>query len=123
MIHGDVRLSNLGVRADGIVLIDWGERTGPAPAAVELASFLIFDAHRLDPPRDVVIADYREVVGDAFDEQALALAVIGGMVQLGCHCVLELVLRGDAAARAHAVEELEWWSAKVREAFDTWSPS
>lgn len=123
LIHGDVRLSNLGVRPDGIVLVDWGERTGLAPAAVELASFLVFDAQRLDPPRDVVIADYRKVAGESFDEQALALAVIGGLVQLGCHCVLELALRGDDAARALAVEELAWWSAKVREAFDIWSPS
>lgn len=112
LIHGDVRLSNLGVRGDGIVLIDWGERTGPAPAAVELASFLVFDAARLEPPRDVVIADYREITGDTFDERAFALAMIGGLVQLGCHCVLEVVLRGDDAARADAVEALEWWSAR-----------
>jgi len=123
LIHGDVRLSNLGLRPDGIVLVDWGERTGPAPAAVELASLLVFDAHRLEPPRDVVIADYRDVAGDAFDEHALALAIIGGLVQLGCHCVLEVVLRGDGAARARAVEELEWWSARVRAAFETWAPS
>lgn len=123
LIHGDLRLSNLGVRADGIVLIDWGERSGPAPAAVELASFLVFDAQRLDPPRDIVISDYREVAGDAFDERAFALAIIGGLVQLGCHCVLELVLHGGDAARALAVEEVGWWSTEVRKAFDTWSPS
>lgn len=122
LIHGDVRLSNLGFRADGIVLVDWGERTGPAPAAVELASFLVFDAHRLEPSRDAVIADYRDVAGDAFDEHALGLALIGGLVQLGCHCVLDVVLHGDEAARALAVEELEWWSTKVRAAFETWSP-
>ncbi len=33
------------------------------------------------------------------------------------------VRTGDDAARARAVVELEWWSARVREAFDTWSPS
>ena len=84
---------------------------------------MVFDAHRLDPPRDVVIADYREVAGDAFDDHALALAIIGGLVQLGCHCVIEVVLRGDDASRAAAVEELDWWSAQVRAAFETWSPS
>jgi hypothetical protein len=123
LIHGDLRLSNLGVRRDGIVLIDWGERTGPAPAEVELASFLVFDAHRLDPQRDDVIDDFRSLSGDAFDEVALQLAIIGGLVQLGCHCVLDLVLHGGDAARARADEELAWWTVKVRAALESWSPA
>ena len=41
LLHGDVRLNNLGFRGDRVVLVDWGERTGSAPAPVELASFLI----------------------------------------------------------------------------------
>jgi hypothetical protein len=123
LIHGDLRLSNLGIRDEGIVLIDWGERSGPAPAAVELASFLVFDAQRLDVGRDVVVDDFRSISGDAFDEYALHLALIGGLVQLGCHCVLEYVLHGGDAARARAEEELAWWTARVRSALETWSPS
>lgn len=108
LIHGDVRLSNLGLPDDGIVLIDWGERTGIAPAAVELASFLIFDAGRLDLPRDDVIADFRDLYRDRFDERALDLALIGGMVQLGPNPVLDLVLHGgdDAALLGHEAIEL-----------------
>ena len=122
LIHGDLRLSNLGIRHPGIVLIDWGERTGPAPAAVELASFLVFDAHRLETGRDEVIDDFRSISGEAFDELALQLALIGGMVQLGCHCVLEFVLHGGKDARARAEEELAWWTARVRNALEAWSP-
>jgi hypothetical protein len=122
LIHGDVRLSNLGLSDDQVVLIDWGERTGTAPAAVELASFMIFDAERLDISRDEMIAEFRNLYGDRFDETALQLALIGGMVQLGCHCVLGMVLGGGEAERAKAMSELDWWTKTVATALETWSP-
>jgi hypothetical protein len=121
LIHGDLRLSNVGFSGDRLVVIDWGERTGPAPAAVELASFLAFDARRFDVPRDDVIADFRALYGDRFDETALQLALIGGMVQLGCHFVLDLVLAGEAH-RESTVRELDWWTTKVATALESWSP-
>jgi hypothetical protein len=122
LIHGDLRLSNLGFSDDQVVLIDWGERTGGAPAPVELASFLVFDARRLDVPRDDVIADFRTLYGEHLDEKALDLALIGGLVQLGCHPVLEVVLGGGDAARAAAVGELAWWTTTVERALERWSP-
>ena len=122
LIHGDVRLSNLGFSGDRVVLIDWGERTGTAPAAVELASFLAFDAKRLDASRDDVIADFRVLYGDRFEEMALQLALIGGLVQLGCILVLDLVLVGGDAERVSAIRELDWWTGAVTTAFETWCP-
>ncbi len=122
LIHGDVRLSNLGLPADRIVLIDWGERTGVAPPAVELASFLVFDAPRLAVPLDDVIAEFRGLYGDRFDERALQLALMGGMVQLGPNPVLGLVLGGGDDARASAVRQLGWWTERVAAALETWSP-
>lgn len=104
------------------MLIDWGERTGTAPAAVELASFMIFDAKRLDVSRDEMITEFRGLYGDRFDETALQLALIGGMVQVGCHCVLDMVLSGGEAERASAVRELAWWTETVGAALETWSP-
>lgn len=123
LIHGDVRLSNLGVTADGVVLIDWGERTGFAPAPVELASFLVFDAPRLAVSPDEVIADFRALYGDRFDHRALQLALIGGMVQLGPVPVLDLVLHGTEQARASATAQLGWWTKTVSHALETWSPT
>jgi hypothetical protein len=69
-----------------------------------------------------VIADFRALYGDRFEETALQLALIGGMVQLGCNFVLDLVLVGGDAERASAVSELAWWTEKVRVALETWSP-
>jgi Phosphotransferase enzyme family len=123
LIHGDVRLNNLGLHDDRVVLVDWGERTGAAPAAVELASFLVFDAHRFDVSRDDVIEDFRGLYGDRFDPRALELALIGGLVQLGCNFALPIVLgRGDEALAA-AKSELAWWAPRVAKALETWSPA
>lgn len=68
-----------------------------------------------------MIADFRALYGDRFDETALQLALIVGMVQLGCHFVLDLVLHGGEEARGSAVSELDWWTTKVSAAFETWS--
>lgn len=122
LVHGDVRLSNLGFSDGRVVLIDWGERTGPAPPAVELASFLIFDARRLDVSREDVIADFRDVYRDRFDETALQLALIGGVVQLACVMVMGMVLHDGEAERATVVSEVAWWAGTVRTALETWSP-
>ena len=122
LIHGDVRLANLGLPDDRVVLIDWGERTGFAPVPVELASFLVFDARRLGVSRDDVIADFHVLYGDRFDERALQLALIGGMVQLGPNPVLDLVLQGREEDRVSAMAQLSWWTQKVSVAFETWSP-
>ncbi|MGH2945321.1 MAG: phosphotransferase [Solirubrobacteraceae bacterium] len=122
LIHGDVRLNNLGFSDDRVVLIDWGERTGSAPAPVELASFLIFDAKRLDVSRDDLVADFRSLYGDRFDQKAMELALIGGFVQLGCHFTLPIALGGGEEARATASAELEWWTPKVAAALEKWSP-
>ena len=122
LIHGDVRLNNLGFSDDRVVLVDWGERTGCAPAPVELASFLIFDAKRLDVSRDAVVDDFRPLYGDRFDEKAFELALIGGFVQLGCHFTLPIALGGGDEARAAAREELDWWTPQVAAALEKWSP-
>jgi hypothetical protein len=122
LIHGDVRLNNLGFSDERIILVDWGERTGSAPAPVELASFLVFDAKRFDVSRDDVVADFRGLYGDRWDERAMELALIGGFVQLGCHFTLPIALGGGDEARAAARAELEWWIPKVGAALEKWSP-
>jgi hypothetical protein len=53
-----------------------------------------------------VIADFRCLYGDRFDETALQLALIGGFVQLGCHFGLGMVYARDDGERAPAMSEL-----------------
>jgi hypothetical protein len=98
------------------------DRHGSGP--VEIASFLAFDAKYLELTRDELIEEYRSLTSDFVDHTSLDLAMIGGLVQLGCNHVLELVLKGTDDARRDADEALGWWSATVRGAFErTWAPS
>jgi hypothetical protein len=121
LIHGDLRIGNTGLAGDSTVLIDWGDRTGVAPPAVDLAWFIGFDAKRLGVSRDELLEDFRVLYGDRFEERALHLALIGGFVQLAAHIGLGF-LGDDDGQRQSAVEELEWWTDKVERALETWSP-
>lgn len=127
LIHGDLRLDNLGFSDGRVVLLDWGERSGPAPPAVELMWFLGFDALLLDCARDDVVADFRRLYGDRVSDQAMDLAFIGGLVHLACHFGLGLLghsptigrLGGDEGAkRAAATDELAWWIGTVEAALE-----
>ena len=123
LIHGDVRLTNLGFSGDRVILVDWGERTGGAPPAVELASFLIFDGLQLGMAREDVIAHFREASGERLEERALQLALIGGFVQLGSNFGLRIVLGDDEREREAARGDLRWWTRTVATALETWAPS
>jgi hypothetical protein len=122
LIHGDLRLGNAGFDGDRLVLLDWGDRSGIAPPAVELAWFIGFDAHRLAIPPDDVIAEFRSAYGDRFEQRALDLGLIGGLLHLAAHLGLG-ILTDDESRRAEATNALSWWTATVRRALETWSPS
>jgi aminoglycoside phosphotransferase (APT) family kinase protein len=122
LIHGDLRIGNAGFEHGSTVLIDWGDRTGPAPPAVELMWLIGFDARRLGVSRDEMVDDFQELYGDRFEERAFDLALIGGLVQLAAHLGLGF-LNDDPEQQALAAEELSWWESKVEAALETWSPS
>jgi hypothetical protein len=122
LIHGDLRLGNLGFSGDRVVLLDWGERVGSAPPAVELAWFIGFDALRLEVSNDDVIADFRALYGRRCEETALQLSLLGGLVQLGGLLGYWIIQEQDEAVRAARIGELSWWTATVEKALRVWSP-
>ena len=122
LIHGDLRLGNAGFDGDRLVLIDWGDRTGIAPPAVDLAWFIGFDAQRLEISPDDVVAEFRALYADRFEERAFHLSLIGGLVHLGAHLGLKILSADDGTKRAAAKAELSWWTRNVERALDTWSP-
>lgn len=121
LIHGDVRLGNLGFDGERIVLIDWGERVGSAPPAVELAWFIGFDAYRLEAPPDDVVATFSVLYGTRSSDTALHLALIGGLVQLGGIMSLWVVSAPDEARRRLYRSHLSWWDTTVARALDACS--
>lgn len=122
LIHGDLRLGNAGFDGDRVVLIDWGDRTGMAPPAVELGWFIGFDAKRFAVSRDDIVSVFRSLYADRFEERALHLALIGGLVQLAAHIGLGFLDPEDEAKLAAAAVELEWWTRRVERAFEIWAP-
>lgn len=122
LIHGDLRIGNAGFDGDRTILVDWGERVGMAPPAVELAWFIGFDAKRLDITRDEIVDMFRELYGERFEDRALQLALIGGLVHLGAHIGLQFVSADDDSKLAAAKEEIAWWIQNVTRALEVWSP-
>jgi hypothetical protein len=122
LIHGDLKLGNLGFLGDRVVLLDWGTQTGWAPPAVETAWYLAINASRIQATPEQVLADARAAEGDLHDEDALRLALLGGLVQLGWDKALQAAEHPDPGVRAREAADLAWWEARAREALERWSP-
>ncbi|HEY3702703.1 MAG TPA: phosphotransferase [Acidimicrobiales bacterium] len=104
LLHGDWKLGNLGSLPDGrTVLLDWAVPGQGCPTA-ELAWYLAINAARLPHSREAAIAAYRAslerhgVATSSWWDRALALSLLGGLVQFGW----EKALGGPGA-------ELAWW--------------
>ncbi|MDQ4130121.1 MAG: aminoglycoside phosphotransferase family protein, partial [Actinomycetota bacterium] len=82
LIHGDLKLGNLGLARDRVVMLDWAV-AGLAPPAVEVAWYLAVNWSRIDATREQVLEDFRAAETRHHDEEALRLALLGGLVQLG----------------------------------------
>ena len=106
-LHGDPKLGNLGVTADGrAILLDWAY-PGAGPATWELGWYLALNAARLPEPKEDAIDRYAaglrgRGVGSApwFDQQ-LTLALLGVTATLAW----EKALGGD--------DELGWWCERA----------
>jgi hypothetical protein len=123
LIQGDLKLGNLGFTADRVVMLDWGTQTGWAPPAVEVAWYLAINWSRIDATREQVLDDFRAAEGERHDEDALRLALLGGLVQLGWDKALHVSGHPDPAVRAREAADLAWWTERARDALAVWSPS
>ena len=123
LVHGDLKLANLGFAAGRVVMLDWGSLTCWGPAEVDFGWYFGQNAHRVGGAYDDVIADYRRAEGPRVNERALDLALIGALVHFGWRRALWVTENSDPDLRAWAADELGWWVRRVRRAFDTWSPS
>ncbi len=121
LIHGDLRLHNMGMNAERVILLDW-EVVGNAPTSVEFAWYLIISATRIAATREEIIADFREVSGDHFDARALELGMTSALMCLGWNKAIDVVENPDLAIREQERADLAWWIARVRTALQEWSP-
>jgi hypothetical protein len=122
LIHGDLKLGNLGFLDGRVVMLDWGTQTGWAPPAAEVVWYLAINWSRIDASREQLLDDFRAAEGDRHDESALRLALLGGLLQLGWDKALHATGHPDPAVRAREAADLAWWTARARDALAVWSP-
>ena len=115
-------LERVVLAGDRLVLVDRGTQTGWAAPAVEVAWYLADNHSRIDATREQVLDDFRAAEGGEHDEDALPLALLGGMVQLGWDKALHASGHPDPAVRAREAADLAWWTARARDGLERWSP-
>ena len=107
-VHGNFKLDNLGVTAEGrTVILDW-ETPGRGAATSDLAWYLAINCRRLPQSKEESIAAFRSSLeaygidtGPWWDRQ-LALSLLGGLVHFGWE-----------KAFGGMDDELLWWQAKA----------
>ena len=120
LVHGDLKVPNLGLSDGRVVLLDWGTLTGMAPPAVEWAWYLATSAGRIAARREDILDDIRAAEGDSYDPVAESLFLLGGLLQLGWNKALDAFEHPDPAVRARERRDLEWWVATARGVLDAW---
>lgn len=119
VLHGDAKPENLGVTAERLTAIDWGELTGQGPREVDVAWFALMGTRsRLDAEPDEVFALYEEASGSTLDPTILDLACIGSLAQMGFFFAAVVGLGGGPEAQHTAATRLVWWNDRVRAALD-----
>jgi hypothetical protein len=112
LLHGDAKLENLGLSSSGLVAIDWGDLTGFGPREVDVAWYALKGAARIGCAPDALFADYEAVAGRPLDPEALDLACVGSLAQMGFRMAVCAFATGPdrpAVAAAH----LAWWTGRV----------
>jgi hypothetical protein len=121
LVHGDLRLHNLALNDDNVVLFDW-ELAGLGPPSVDIAWYLIISASRIKASREQVLDDYREIAGERYDTEAMELGLIGALLRLGWNKALDIIENPDENVRRQERSDLDWWVKRVRRALEVWSP-
>lgn len=108
LLHGDLKLDNIGIDSEGrLWLIDWA-MTLLAPPAVELGWFLAMNSRRIPRSLDDVMSHYAAKAQTADRERHDALTVLCGLLLRGWRKALD--------AEEGQPDDLRWWCDRAREA-------
>ena len=125
LIHGDLKLANVGIEPGGTIdLVDW-QMVTVAPVAVELGWFLVSNVASLPfPPDDVLTRYHAATVNQGVAGEP---TVAAWQAQTDAAILVGLLLRGwrkgaDAeavltlASGVSAADDLAWWCDRALEA-------
>jgi aminoglycoside phosphotransferase (APT) family kinase protein len=113
LAHGDLATVNMCFEGDTLVLLDWA-MPAAAPGALDVTRFLVGCAHVVEPTRDEFLQMYADAAGPAYDETAMRLALLSGLIWLGWNKTHDIVESRDPAHRARERVDLDWWVAQAR---------
>jgi len=117
LVHGDLKLANVGIAPDGgVELVDW-QMVTVAPAAMELGWFLVSNVNALPLPPDAVLERYwrirdREPGGE--DD----LAILVGLLLRGWRKGYDAEAGITLGSGVTAADDLAWWCERAVEAAD-----
>jgi hypothetical protein len=133
LIHGDLKLANVGIEADGsVVLVDW-QMVMIAPLAVEIGWFLVSNVASLPLRPEDVILRYRSKLGYAmadaddgdrwvgeiaFDEYGVDAAILVGLLLRGWRKGMDAEAGITLGSGVSAPDDLAWWCERAVEAAD-----
>jgi hypothetical protein len=120
LIHGDLKLANAGIAADGAVeLVDW-QMVMVAPVAIELGWFLVSNVNALPLPPADVLERYWARRGVAAEDRSRQddLAVLVGLLLRGWRKGADAAAGTTLASGVSAADDLAWWCERAVEAAD-----
>jgi hypothetical protein len=117
LLHGDAKLENLGHTTNRIVAIDWGDLSGIGPREVDVAWYALKGATRIECTPDELFRQYEEVSGVHLDPEAVDLACVGSLAQMGFRLALGAFDKGPEPTEI-ATTQLEWWQQRAHAALD-----
>ena len=116
LIHGDLKLANVGIEADGsVVIVDW-QMVMLGPIAIELGWFLVSNVASLPLSADEVIERYRAKL--SLDDDGVDAAILVGLLLRGWRKGLDAEAGITLASGVSADDDLAWWCERAVEAAD-----
>jgi len=115
LTHGDLATVNMALEGDRLTLLDWSMPVA-APGALDLARFIAGCASVVDVSREQMLEDYREAAGPAYDEEAVQLALLAGLVWLGWNKAMDAAEHPDPETRERERVDLDWWVDRAQRA-------
>jgi hypothetical protein len=113
LLHGDTKIPNLGLGPHGLIAIDWGDLTGFGPPEVDVAWYALMNEQNLGTTPDEIFADYQAVAARPLEPEALDLACIGSLAQMGFK-LPSPALHGSTPNILHGADNrLTWWCRRV----------
>ena len=121
-LHGDLATVNMAFEPDRpgcLTLIDWGAASA-GPGALDVGRLIAGCAHLFGAagPDDLVEL-YRKAAGPAYDDDAMRLALLAGIVWLGWNKALDIADHPDPSIRERERAALPWWLRQAELAFGT----